>query len=93
MHYGQVTVPFINNHGVPEDGSYACPCCFHITLRERGDFEMCYVCSWEDDGQDDHDAAIVKGGPNGDHSLSEARRRFQLRQSCDSRCSPVRQPG
>jgi hypothetical protein len=23
------------------------------------------VCFWEDDGQDDHDADLVRGGPNG----------------------------
>jgi hypothetical protein len=37
---------------------------------------MCPVCYWEDDGQDDADADIVRGGPNGSLSLSEARRNF-----------------
>ncbi|WP_326608352.1 hypothetical protein OG930_04775 [Streptomyces sp. NBC_01799] len=26
---------------------------------------MCPVCFWEDDGQGDHDADRVRGGPNG----------------------------
>lgn len=34
------------------------------------------MCNWEDDGQGDEDADIVRGGPNGDYSLSEARVNF-----------------
>ncbi|MFF3462128.1 CPCC family cysteine-rich protein [Streptomyces sp. NPDC002619] len=49
-----MTVPFVNNHGVPETGTEPCPCCHHMTLTHRGGFEMCQVCGWEDDGQDDH---------------------------------------
>ena len=30
-------------------------------------------CGWEDDGQDDHDADVVRGGPNGRLSLTQAR--------------------
>ncbi|HDV6321953.1 TPA: hypothetical protein RJR38_003806 [Burkholderia multivorans] len=30
-----------------------CPCCRSKTLRERGGFEICSVCFWQDDGQDD----------------------------------------
>lgn len=51
----------------------ACPCCSYRTLQERADFEICKECGWEDDGQDDADADIVRGGPNGHLSLSEAR--------------------
>lgn len=40
-------------------------------------FEICQVCFWEDDGQDNIDADEVKGGPNGDLSLTEARRNYQ----------------
>ncbi|MGV9567988.1 CPCC family cysteine-rich protein [Streptomyces sp. NPDC003480] len=85
-----MTVPFVNNHGVPEIGTEPCPCCRHMTLTHRGGFEMCEVCGWEDDGQDDQDADAILGGPNGSMSLTEARRRFQSRQSCDTRCSPCR---
>jgi len=46
-------------------GPYSCPCCGHITLSERGAYEICGECGWEDDGQDDHDAHLVRGGPNG----------------------------
>nr|WP_282707098.1 CPCC family cysteine-rich protein [Nonomuraea coxensis] len=34
----------------PQDGPYACPCCRYVTLGERGGFEICPVCLWEDDG-------------------------------------------
>ena len=47
-----------------EQDREACPCCGHLTLRERGGFEICPVCFWEDDGQDDVDAHGDRGGPN-----------------------------
>jgi len=55
----------------------ACPCCGYLTLEERGDYEICYLCNWEDDGQDDPYADETWGGPNGDHSLTEARENFK----------------
>jgi hypothetical protein len=45
-------------------------------LRARCDFELCPVCYWEDDGQDDHDCDDVRGGPNGWLSLTQARNNF-----------------
>ncbi|MEC3979207.1 CPCC family cysteine-rich protein [Amycolatopsis sp. H20-H5] len=59
-----------------EVGPYRCPCCGYRTLDERGGFQICPVCFWEDDGQDDHDAGEVRGGPNGPLTLTEARRNF-----------------
>jgi hypothetical protein len=53
-----------------------CPCCGYPTLSERRAFDICAICRWEDDGQDDNRADEVRGGPNGDYSLSEARRNF-----------------
>ncbi|MFC3990026.1 CPCC family cysteine-rich protein [Actinoplanes siamensis] len=47
------------------DAPYTCPCCGHATLSERGSYEICDECGWEDDGQDNHDSAVVRGGPNG----------------------------
>ncbi len=62
----------------PEDGvTYRCPCCGYKTLNERGGYDICPVCFWEDDGQDDHDADVVRGGPNGSISLTEARANYQ----------------
>ncbi|WP_442869415.1 CPCC family cysteine-rich protein [Bradyrhizobium sp. CCBAU 11434] len=57
--------------------AYRCPCCQFRTLHERGGFEICPVCFWEDDGQDDHDAGNVRGGPNGSLSLIRARQNFK----------------
>jgi hypothetical protein len=51
----------------------ACPCCGHRTLSARAEFDICVECGWEDDGQDDHDADVVRGGPNGRLSLTQAR--------------------
>lgn len=56
--------------------AYRCPCCCFVTLRERGGYEICPVCFWEDDGQDDHDADEVRGGPNARLSLTAARDNF-----------------
>ncbi len=53
-----------------------CPCCSFRTFSGRGGFEICPVCYWEDDGQDNEDADVVRGGPNNLLSLSEARRNF-----------------
>jgi len=40
-------------------------------------YEICTVCWWEDDGQNDENADRVHGGPNGRYSLSEARANFE----------------
>ena len=69
-------VPFTNVVRPPGEGPYACPCCGHMTLSERGGYEICPVCCWEDDGQDEHDATEVRGGPNYSLSLSAARANF-----------------
>ncbi|MFC0527223.1 CPCC family cysteine-rich protein [Phytohabitans kaempferiae] len=69
----------------PEGGPYVCPCCGSVTLAERGGFECCPVCWWEDDGQDDPDADVVLGGPNGDLSLTDARRNFARYGASDPR--------
>ncbi|MCX5417150.1 CPCC family cysteine-rich protein [Streptomyces sp. NBC_00059] len=63
----------------------ACPCCFQKTLKERADFEICPECGWEDDGQDDSDAHIVRGGPNGRLSLRQARLEYleDAAEGCD----------
>lgn len=52
---------------------YSCPCCGHVTLTERGGDEICDECGWQDDGQDDHDSHVVRGGPNKGLSLDAAR--------------------
>jgi hypothetical protein len=75
------------------DGPYRCPCCGYLTLSERGGYDICQVCYWEDDGQDDHDADDVRGGPNYDLSLTTARANFARISACSERVlSHVRLP-
>ena len=47
------------------------------TFDERCGWEICPICFWEDDGQDTDDADVVRGGPNHDYSLKEARENFE----------------
>jgi hypothetical protein len=53
-----------------------CLCCGSRTLTAPGVFELCPVCWWQDDGQDEVDADVVRGGPNGVLSLTAARANF-----------------
>ena len=46
------------------NGLYACPCCGYATVSEVGTYEICPICFWEDDGQDDPHATNDRGGPN-----------------------------
>jgi uncharacterized Zn finger protein (UPF0148 family) len=52
---------------------YTCPGCGYPTLIERGGYEICNVCNWEDDNQDDKEADEIWGGPNSNLSLTENR--------------------
>ena len=65
--------------------SYRCPCCGFKTLYGRGQDEICPVCFWEDDGQDDHDAEEARGGPNRSLSLTQARLNFRDFAAFDAR--------
>ncbi|MDO6591655.1 hypothetical protein DS901_12995 [Loktanella sp. D2R18] len=56
---------------------FACPCCQFPTLSERGSYDICTICWWEDDGQDNETANQVWGGPNGPYSLARARTNFK----------------
>jgi hypothetical protein len=64
---------------------YACPCCRHLTLDERGAYEICPVCFWEDDGQDEVELHVVREGSNGSLSLAEARTNFAAFGACERR--------
>ncbi|MBU6464047.1 MAG: hypothetical protein KGK01_12500 [Bradyrhizobium sp.] len=57
--------------------TYRCPCCHFKTLFGRGQDEICEVCFWQDDGQDEQNADAVVGGPNKELSLTEARSNFR----------------
>jgi hypothetical protein len=87
----------LENHSVikptQEGEDYRCPCCGYKTLGERGGYEICDVCFWKDDGQDDADADTVRGGPNGSLSLTQARANYQQFGACDQRhITHVRKP-
>jgi hypothetical protein len=50
----------IEVEGEPEK-LYACPCCKYKTISERGEYDICPICFWEDDGNNNP----AKGsGPN-----------------------------
>jgi uncharacterized protein YjbI with pentapeptide repeats len=74
-------------------GTDICPCCYSLTLTGRGHFQICEVCFWEDDGQDDADADAVLGGPNGELSLTQGRANYATLRTSDPRHSAsVRRP-
>jgi hypothetical protein len=83
---------FTNVVEPPKPGMlYACPCCQAKTLSERGGYDICQICFWEDDGQDNHDADTVRGGPEWqtefDASSSQLRRNWCLRGALSAECS------
>lgn len=49
-----------------------CPSCGYPTIDSRGHYNMCVICHWEDDNQDDPRADEEWGGPN-TLSLTESR--------------------
>ena|ERR1700682_3569705 len=61
----------------PRGIRFSCPACGYPTLDCRAQYDMCELCWWEDDGQDDDTADEVWGGPNHDYSLTDARENFQ----------------
>jgi cysteine-rich CPCC protein len=63
--------------------SVFCPCCGYKTLYERAGLDICKICFWEDDGQDDVDADVVRGGSNEELSLTQARRNYAKFGACD----------
>ena len=54
-------------------GREPCPCCGYPTLERVAALDICELCDWQDDGQDDEDAGVVRGTWNGDLSLARAR--------------------
>jgi len=73
---------------------FRCPCCGYRTLETPGALALCPVCWWEDDGQEDEDAAEVRLTVNGQLSLNQAREHFALCGASHPRyLSYVRKPG
>jgi hypothetical protein len=50
----------------------ACPCCGRRTIDERGHYDICTVCWWEDNGQDNANSDMISG-PNQGLTLTQAR--------------------
>jgi hypothetical protein len=61
-------------------GMVACPCCGHATLSARGEHQLCPVCLWDDDGQDDSPA------------LRRGRANFLLHAACEATNSEHARP-
>lgn len=55
---------------------YACPCCGANSLTERGAWDICPVCWWEDDGTENDEASLYFSGPNNGLQLTAARINF-----------------
>jgi hypothetical protein len=60
---------------------HQCPCCDYISLPERGNYLICHVCFWEDDGQD-IDELDVASGPNHGITLRKGRANFAKFGAC-----------
>jgi hypothetical protein len=62
-------------------------------LYGRGQDEICSVCFWHDDGQDEADAERVLGGPNRSLSFRQAQDNFRQIGAIEERWLPnVRAP-
>ena len=68
-------VIYMNSREKGENGLFACPCCGYATLDEVAGYDICHICFWEDDGQDDPTENVYRGGPNR-VSFAEGRKNF-----------------
>jgi len=67
---------FLSNNNIVFN-TESCPCCGFLTLESKAILELCDICYWEDDGQDNHNADFLIGGPNLSYTLSESRANFE----------------
>jgi hypothetical protein len=67
--------------GGVEEELEACPCCGYRSLRKRGEYEICRVCFWEDDGTTTLDGI---SGPN-HMTLRDAQLNFRHLGAVDER--------
>lgn len=59
-----------------------CPCCDYISLPERGNYLICPICFWEDDGQD-IDELDEESGPDHGITLRVGRENFTKFGACE----------
>jgi hypothetical protein len=74
---------------------YQCPCCGYLTLPERGRHEICPVCCWHDDADEERFGVVAPERPEGPNSchLWEARLNFlAFGASTEHRKASVRSP-
>lgn len=69
---------FFERHKKHRNRYITCPACGYPTLLERDSYEMCQLCHWEDEGQDDPNADDPIDGLNGRVSLAQARINFEV---------------
>ena len=74
----------VSTREIGENGLYACPCCGYATLQNVSAYEVCELCYWEDDGQDDPNESENRNASN-KVSLAEARVNFFSLGVCDVR--------
>ena len=71
------------HEGEPPTGPVQCPCCDYFSLSSQGEYEICNVCFWEDDGVNLGDLDQWSG-PN-HMTLRDARENFCRIGACDDR--------
>ena len=77
---------FRSNEGVwyePEDPTprEQCPCCDYVSLSERGNYLICPICFWEDEGGDINELDF-HSGPN-HMTLRQGRENFKKYGACE----------
>ena len=88
---GEIEI-ILRAQGLLQIKAFRCPCCNFKTLYGRGHDEICPVCFWHDDGQDEADADRVRGGPNGLLSLRQAQISFRRIGAIDERWKSIVRP-
>ena len=61
-----------------------CPCCDYLSLPQNGNYNICPICFWEDDGIS-IDSENSYSGPN-HMSIFEGRENFIKYGACEERC-------
>jgi cysteine-rich CPCC protein len=70
--------------------AFDCPCCLHFTLDQRGQYSICPVCFWEDDGEYRTD---VSSDANSGMTIDKARENYKKFHAMDERfIAAVRAP-
>jgi hypothetical protein len=71
----------------PNEPLHPCPCCDYFTLPARGDWDICPVCFWEDDGSDLARPEMPSGCNHG-LTLREARANVARLGACEEAMHP-----